>query len=259
MEGPNSLVAAVSIVKSIIRTAAPRPAGSGAVEVVSFTAVLSDVAAKGPGSLVDHHGELRDVIDALAAVDPDRFGRLGALAYWIDLYNAGALELAARTAVAGEETVLRVPGAFGRPFVTVNGEDLSLDAIEHGKVRRFGDPRVHAALVCGSVSCPTLRSSPYSGTDLDAVLDDQMAAFLAGGGAVADRTRGVLRLSKVFSWFGGDMVQPGAMPWIVPARRSSLVDSLKPHLDVETRRWIDSTSPAVEFQGYDWGLRCSVG
>jgi hypothetical protein len=57
-------------------------------------------------------------------------------------------------------SVLRMPGAFSAPFVTVAGERLSLDAIEHAKIRRFADPRIHAALVCGSVSCPTLRPPP---------------------------------------------------------------------------------------------------
>ena len=50
-----------------------------------------------------------------------------------------------------------------------------LDDIEHGKVRRFGDPRIHSALVCGSVSCPTLRFEPYEGDRLDASADPDVA------------------------------------------------------------------------------------
>ena len=57
------------------------------------------------------------------------------------------------------------PGAFDAPWAMVGGESLSLNDIEHGKIRRFRDPRIHAALVCGSVSCPTLRYEPF-GEDL---------------------------------------------------------------------------------------------
>ena len=89
------------------------------------------------------------------------FRAMERLAFWLNLYNAGALALAADTLSAGENTVLRIPGAFDAPWAMVGGESLSLNDIEHGKIRRFGDPRIHAALVCGSASCPTLRYEPF--------------------------------------------------------------------------------------------------
>ena len=115
------------------------------------------------------------------------------------------------------DSALRVPGAFNVSWVTVGRESLTLTDIEHGKIRRFGDPRIHAALVCGSVSCPTLRHQPYQG-DIDEQLDDQMRSFLAIGGAVVDRDNGTLRLSRVLLWYGRDLVAPRRMPTLLPAR-----------------------------------------
>ncbi len=177
----------------------------------------------------------------------------------MNLYNAGALDLARRTWDAARGTVLRTPGGFDAPFVTVAGEDLSLDAIEHGKIRRFGDPRIHGALVCGSVSCPTMRPTPFTGAGLDAELDDQLRRFLAAGGATADRTEGVLRISRVFLWYGADFVRPHRMPTLLPASKRATRDALHPWLPDDMVQWVDTIAPKVAFQAYDWSLGCSVG
>lgn len=259
MDGPNVVAAGISILRALLTTRGPSSTGHGGASTGRYAAVLSELEVRGPRGWSGMESALNDVVSELSALDPDRFDRFGAMAFWLDLYNAGALALAARTSAAGEASVLRTPGAFSRPFTTVAGERLSLDAIEHGKLRRFGDPRVHAAMVCGSVSCPTLRRTPYSGTDLDAVLDDQLSSFLAAGGLVVDRARNVVMLSRVFAWFGGDFVRPGRMPTFVPASGRAVLATLLQYVDGGDRRWIESTDPTVEYQPYDWGLRCSVG
>jgi hypothetical protein len=153
--------------------------------------------------------------------------------------------------------VLRVPGAFDRPWATISGEELSLNAIEHGKIRRFGDPRIHGALVCGSVSCPTLRYQPF-GPDLNEQLDDQMASFLAGGGAAVDRLSGTLRLSWIFLWYGGDFVRPKRMPTWLPARKRDLARVIARWLPADDAAWVLTSSPTVDYADYDWGLACSI-
>ncbi|MDH4116864.1 MAG: DUF547 domain-containing protein [Acidimicrobiia bacterium] len=252
MDGPNPLLVGWSIARSLVATRTPRPFGEGNVGASQFDAVLKELATGGTSVLGALGPDLDAVIATLAKVDPDGLSPSGALAFWIDLYNAGALRLAATASGDGAPSVLRVPGAFSRPFVEVAGERLSLDAVEHAKVRRFGDPRIHAALVCGSVSCPTLRAGAYSGGDLDADLDHQMRAFLSGGGATVES--GVVTLSRVFSWYGSDFVRPHRMPTFLPTSRRSVLAALT--------RWLPFDVPPdaeVAFQSYDWGLRCSVG
>ncbi|MGH9893365.1 MAG: DUF547 domain-containing protein [bacterium] len=197
-------------------------------------------------------------VASLARVDPDQLGEPEALAYWINLYNAGALRLAANAQRAGERTVLRVPGAFEQPFVDVAGRPLSLQSIEHGKVRRFKDPRIHAALVCGSVSCPTLRAEPYTGLGVNAQLEDQIRHFLAAGAAIRSDDDQLL-LSRVFAWYGADFVRPRRMPALLPASRSAIRDALTPWLPNELADWAGTAQPKVLFMEYDWSLRCSVG
>lgn len=252
VDGPNPIKVAWRILRGIRTTLPPRPSGSATVEHSLFAPVLAALAGGGLPSALPHESELGCYIAKVAAVDPDTLSRDGALAYWLNLYNAGAVSLALEAFRSGSTSVLRLPGSFHRPFVTVAGEELSLEGIEHGKIRRFGDPRIHGALVCGSLSCPTLRRTPYTEEGLDEQLDHQMRVFLAGGGA-ALAGDGTLSLSRVLLWYGGDFVRPHRMPTFLPASKRRLVGALV--------RWLPDGTEGVRrvvFQDYDWGLGCTV-
>lgn len=241
-----------------MRVRRPRPAGAGAgaVEHEALGNILAGLAKSGVTGLAVQRPHIADYVAELAAIDPDGLPRNEALAYWINLYNAGALDLAAQTAAQGAASVLRVPGGFRRAWVDIAGEDLSLDDIEHGKVRRFGDPRIHGALVCGSASCPTLRYEPYGGTGIEKQLDDQMRAFLAGGGVRYDERRQRLELSRIFLWYGADFVRPHRMPTWVPVSKRAVAISIEQWLDPDLADLVGSAE--ISFQSYDWALACSV-
>ncbi|GMQ84686.1 MAG: hypothetical protein BMS9Abin07_0250 [Acidimicrobiia bacterium] len=254
---PNPARVAIAILMARRRTR-PDPKGTASLDHADFAGVLVDLKEMGIASLPGNRTTLLRYRDRLARVDPDTLTRDEALAYWINLYNAGALALAADAIEENADSVLRVPGAFNDSWVTVGGESLTLTDVEHGKIRRFGDPRIHAALVCGSVSCPTLRHEPYQGEIVEAQLDDQMRSFLAMGGAAVDRDNGILRLSRVLLWYGRDLVAPDRMPTLLPARRRSIGAAVAPWLLPGDASWVLTTKPKVEFAPYDWGLACSI-
>ncbi len=213
------------------------------------------------GSVVEHLPEAEDelvtCLDKMTTVSPDRLTREEALAYWVNVYNAAALRLGARAVRSGTPTVFGIPGAFTSTVVSIAGEDLSLDEIEHGKVRRLGDPRIHPGLVCGAMSCPTLRREPYGG-DVGAQLEDQMRSFLSEGALRLEPSANHVVLSPIFSWFGRDFVRPVRMPTVLPARRRAVLIALSAWLDAETVEWVDRVSPSITFSGYDWRLGCAI-
>ncbi len=200
------------------RVSKPRPTGGVVVDHGDLATVLQTLETEGVSGLAPHQELLRAYRDNVASFAPDDMSRQEALAYWLNLYNAGAVHLAAEAAARGERSVLRVPGAFTRTWAHVGGEALSLSDIEHGKIRRFGDPRIHGALVCGSTSCPNLRYEPFSGARLDDQLDGQLRGFLRAGGVSRATDAGELRLSRVFLWYGSDFTRPRRMPTRLPAR-----------------------------------------
>ena len=257
-DSPNAIAVAGSVAMSLLRVDAPDPHGSSRITHQRLEQPLRHLAVHGVSSLPDLVGDLNLYLQELEAVEPNQLDPQEALAFWVNVYNAGALVLAADAQRSGELSVLRVPGGFRRRFITIAGERLSLDNIEHGKVRRFHDPRVHAALVCGSISCPALRGEPYVGASLSDSLDDQLVGLLAVGGAIADYGAGVINLSRIFLWFGADFVRPSRMPTILPARPRAVAASLRPWLEPDVAAWVRSTRPRVRFQPYDWGLACQI-
>lgn len=64
---------------------------------------------------------------------------------------------------------------------------------------------VGLALVCASMSCPSLRAEPFYGERLEKQLEDQARAFLrAPKKFKIDRGDKEVHLSQIFKWFGAD-------------------------------------------------------
>ena len=248
MTGPNLLHLGFSTVRAL-RVDCPRRGGSATVSHEGLSPIL--LALAGSGGLRNvHRSDLDSYLDALDEVDPQSLTPGHALAFWINLYNALAIRLAVET---------RDRSAFDRPAVMIGGENLSLLDIETGKIRRFGDPRIHGSLVCGSLSCPTLRPEPFDGARVGEQLEAQMRSFLRSEAAVVDRTAGRLSLSRIFLWYGSDfVVRPHRMPAFVPSSKARIAVAVANWLEADDRAWFESTSPAVDFQSYDWGLGCVV-
>jgi hypothetical protein len=61
----------------------------------------------------------------------------------------------------------------------IGGRSYTLYEIEHEILRPMGEPRIHAAIVCASLSCPPLRREPYRAAELEAQLEDNVRRWLA--------------------------------------------------------------------------------
>jgi hypothetical protein len=99
-------------------------------------------------------------------------------------------------------------------FVTtkfrLDGGTTNLHDLENKHIRpTFGEPRVHFALNCASVGCPSLPAVPFTGADLEAELVRETTRFVRDPRHVAVED-GVVVLSAIFDWykedFGGDPV-----------------------------------------------------
>jgi len=93
----------------------------------------------------------------------------------------------------------------------LGGEALSLDDIEHKRLRVLGDARLHFAIVCASLSCPDLRAEPYRAMQLDAQLDAQVQSFLANSGKGLQPATDAVHVSRIFAWFAEDFAAQGGV------------------------------------------------
>ena len=162
----------------------------------------------------------RDALAGLAESDLDALTPDERLAFWLNAYNAatGDALLSDPTRLANRRQF------FSTPRLTVAGEALSLDAVEHGILRgsqwkyglgyvpnpfpsafvrrhRVADPdfRVHFALNCGAASCPAVAA--YDAETVDADLDAAAEGYLRSETVVED---GTAHVSRLFLWYRGD-------------------------------------------------------
>jgi hypothetical protein len=149
-------------------------------------------------------------VEGLAATRVSSLGARDAFAYWVNLYNAVTLQVVLEHyPVASIRDIDLGGGLFSRgpwkkELVTVEGQALSLDDIEHGILRkRYKDARVHYAVNCASVGCPDLAPRAYTGAALEAMLDEGARGFVNTPRGVRVEAGGI-RASKIYSWFSED-------------------------------------------------------
>jgi hypothetical protein len=102
------------------------------------------------------------------------------------------------------ESIRQTKQPFTEARHTLDGQKVSLDEIE-GRLRRMGDPRYHAALVCAARSCPPLRRDAYQGSSLNEQLDDNVRTWLANPDLnefFPDRR--MASVSMIFDWYKTD-------------------------------------------------------
>ena len=190
------------------------------------------------------HGDsarLDEYLTAIARAPFDTMSRDEKLALLINAYNAATLRLILDFHPV--KSIKDIPTAkrWDHERWVVGGHTLSLNDIEHKQIRpKFNEPRIHFALVCAAVGCPTLRNEAYDAGRIDAQLDDQMRyAHEHDRWLRFDADRAVLRLTKLYDWYGSDFTQTGMTVQQYAARYSP---PLKRALDEGRRvkvRWLD--------------------
>ncbi len=116
----------------------------------------------------------------------------------------------------------------------VAGDPVTLSYLEHDLLRAMGDPRVHMAINCASLSCPDLRHEPYKAAVIDEQLDDQVMRFLDQDykGMLLDSENQRVRLSSIFDWFEEDFESAGGVEQFVRGYRPDLPEAWEMDADL---------------------------
>jgi hypothetical protein len=195
-----------------------------------------------------HEPRWRTLLSGLAAAVRPGAGP-EQLSFWINAYNILAIDV-----VLEHQPIesIRDAGSLLRPIWSrragqAAGTDVSLGEIEHEILRPLGDPRIHAAIVCASVSCPSLRREAYRPGRIEAQLDDAVRGFLADPrkGARLAPEGDALRVSRIFAWFDGDFdASGGVRAWLAP------------RLPEESGTWLRTRGDRARlaYFDYDWTL-----
>ena len=183
-------------------------------------------------------------------------------AFFINLYNVLAMH--GVVALGIRESVMEIPSFFSVVSYRVGGEVVNLDQIENGVLRRNAghpatgratlpagsptlafcpsavDPRIHAALVCASTSCPPVGF--YDPARLDTQLDLAARSYVA-----ADvRVGRAVHLPITFRYYAADW---GGRPGI---ERFLLAHAEPDHAEALRRAFARGATFA--YDRYDWSL-----
>lgn len=191
-------------------------------------------------------------IEMLAATPVSELNRAEQRAYWINLYNALTVKVILDAyPVRSIRDIDISPGFFsdgpwGKKLLTVEGEEVSLDDIEHRILRPiWRDPRIHYAVNCASIGCPNLRREAATAANSEAYLE-------AGARAYVNHPRGSrvengrLVVSSIYEWFQEDF----------GGNDAGVISHLRQYANDELAAALDQVSK-ISDDHYDWALNDS--
>lgn len=233
--------------------------GAGRFQHGEWQALLSRFVQQGG---VDYSGmsRVRRLVEIylsrLAHENPDAFADSDdQLAFYLNAYNAIAIhQIIVHYPVA---SIRDIPGALTRVY-PIGRYNVSLQTLHGNFLRAFGEPRIHAALHPAAYGNGPLLPTAFTGITLQAQLGEAMRTLLADPvyGARFDAATRELILPAIFKWYGGDFVQPQAMPgvralisrWMQPR---TLISSIRMYLPPTM---LPAQVANIRFRLFDWRL-----
>lgn len=224
-----------------------------------FTDVLKKYVING---LVDYKNLKSDktldkYLSELSNTNPYDLNRNQKLAFWINAYNAFTIEIVRDNYPIESITDLHTGGkvigyllgktVWDKEFITINNKKYSLNDIEHKILRKMGEPRIHFAIVCASISCPELLNEAYVADKIDTQLENQTRKF------INDKTRNHFDLknrkayiSEIFNWFGEDFGKSDEN--ILRFIANYVPDNISKDIKSNISNW------DISFNDYNWNL-----
>lgn len=230
-------------------------------------------------SLVDYAGMASDedfckFACSLETVDPKSLDREHMFAFYINAYNCLAIKMVASQpcrrnwlgrCVGPLRSIKDLGMSIGGPVSSVwfkpagvlGGKKMSLDAIEQhlrSPPNGFGsDARLHACIVCASLSCPNLRNEAFRPEKLDEQMRDQMREWVSNRtkGCSINRQGRKVKLSKIFLWFKKDFEKSQ-----MDHQAGTVLDFILPCVNEEDQNYLikHKGQLKIEYFDYNWTL-----
>jgi hypothetical protein len=193
-------------------------------------------------------GTFSKLVNNLALYSPESLkSHEEKLAFWINVYNVFAVKIV--TDNYPVQSIKDVGGLFKSVWKikagVVGGMEYSLNEIEHQILRKMRDPRIHAAIVCASISCPDLSKDVFNSKDINKQLDSKVKIFLANPekGMKIDPHGKRIFLSLIFDWFEEDFKISGGV-----------LKFIEPYIPLNYQQNFKSRSASISYMHYNWSL-----
>lgn len=211
-------------------------------------------------SMASERAALKAYLEKLSTVRQNTFDtwkKNDQLAFLINAYNAWTVELIL-TKYPDLESIKDLGYLFQSPwkksFISLFGETVSLDHIEHELIRgsgKYEEPRIHFAVNCASIGCPALNNEAYQGDTLDTQLEEATILFLS------DSSRNRLRddtveISSIFKWYKEDFTKGWQGADSLHQFLLLYADALG--LNEAQKQQLQTEKLTISYLDYDWAL-----
>jgi hypothetical protein len=192
---------------------------------------------------------LASYVDRLSKVPVTKLSRAEQLPYWVNLYNALTIKtVLEKYPVASIRDINISPGLFssgpwGAKLVKIEGEEVTLDDIEHRILRPiWKDARIHYAVNCASIGCPNLLATAFTAENADQLLTEGAKGYVNNKRGVRFEG-GKITASKIYDWFQSDFggSEAGVLQHLAKYAEPGLADRLK-------------SARGISGYEYDWSL-----
>jgi len=218
--------------------------------------------------------EFVNYLKTLNNISPDDFNTWTdsqKIAFWINSYNAFTIKAIidhypiqrSFTLVgifyAPKNSILQIPGVWKKLQFQAVGQNVTLDHIEHGILRKeFNEPRIHAAINCASISCPDLRNEAYIADKIDKQLDDSSKNFVNSKtkGVLIDKNESKIKVSKIFKWFGDDFFSNYHKQEFNDKsdKQNGTLGFIYKYINDDEKIFLLNSNYKLKYMSYDWSL-----
>lgn len=203
---------------------------------------------------------LNSYITELEATAVSGLNRNEQMAYWLNMYNAVTVRLILDHYPVESIRDIKISGpVFNRhpwdaQLVTVEGEELSLNDIEHRIIRPiWQDARIHYAVNCAAFGCPNLQPVPFSGESYSEQFDRAAREFInhpRGTRFEGDR----LHASSIFDWYESDFRLSQSSEGSLAGVVSHALEYAEPELAEQLHGYQAAEYRPRPRYDYDWSL-----
>jgi hypothetical protein len=228
-----------------------------------WTAFLETYLVRGEDGInrVDYRGvtprdraRLDAYLETLASTEVDRLSRASQLPFWINLYNALTVQVILdHLPVDSIREIDISPGLFsngpwGKKLIRVEGEEVSLNDVEHRIIRPiWQDPRIHYAVNCAALGCPNLQPRAFTPENTERLLEKGAGDYVnhPRGARVRD---GDLVVSSIYDWYQADF----------GGSEAGVIDHLLRYAGPGLRQRLEGFREVDDYR-YDWSLNQARG
>jgi len=191
---------------------------------------------------------LNEYVDSLLAIDPRAYNKGEQFSYWVNLYNAATVQLVTKEYPVRSITKIKSGvfsfGPWDKKWITVAGETLSLNDIEHGILRPvWNESRIHFIVNCASIGCPNLSKTAFTTSNAEEQMERLAKDYINHPRGVSV-SNGKLTVSSIFDWYLVDFGNSA----------DALLNYLKKYANDDLKTQLNGLSSSKFDDNYDWSL-----